>query len=191
MTVFVCADCDAVLSAPVSQLALPVHAHRKWANGVLLPVLMEPGTYAVDPAPWGQPRLRWREIGEHEAAARGVRAGVRPVLRSPGSDRRRARGHPRTGEPWQPSGTVRAVPLPGAVWGHLAFPPRDRLPLPATGGLPDGVLRDDPPPMRPWRPLWPDREIFLDTLARLPAVRQPWLRGIYDRVRDRSYPQLF
>ncbi|MFI6766653.1 hypothetical protein [Streptomyces sp. NPDC050355] len=360
MTVFVCAGCDAVLSAPVSQVALPVHAHQEWGNGVLLPVLMESGTYAVDPAPWGPPWRRWSEVGEHEAAARGVFAPVYAlsygipgaIVVAPGDTRgtvlipdrcsgyccgldggdgpnlacercgravatriddcslwqvvwfapdavrglpadepaartvgwevaptRERQGpppvdqtgqwspqweaaagaglahllaassgtpvdvpggllsdlfgraldvllpggaapagapaktmapagpglsvpdpapdivlvprHPRTGDPWQPSGTVHAVPLPAEVWAHLAFP-RERLPVPATGGLPDGVLRDDPPPMRPWRPLWPDREIFLDTLARLPAVRQPWLRGVYDRVRDRrSYPHLF
>lgn len=33
----------------------------------------------------------------------------------------------------------------------------------------------------------PDRKVFLHTLARLPAVRQPWLRRIYDRVRQHPY----
>ncbi|MFE5095662.1 hypothetical protein ACFRCI_36295 [Streptomyces sp. NPDC056638] len=28
-----------------------------------------------------------------------------------------------------------------------------------------------------------DKRVFLDTLARLPAVRRPWLRELYDRVR--------
>ncbi|MFD8500546.1 hypothetical protein [Amycolatopsis sp. NPDC059657] len=73
------------------------------------------------------------------------------------------------------------VALPPELWRSLAFPGK-WPPIPATGGFPDGVLRDDPPPA-PARSLFePDREIFLSTLARLPAVRQPWLREIYDRV---------
>lgn len=54
MTVFACATCDAVLSAPLSQVALPIHARQTWGHG-LLPVLMEAGTYAVDPEPFGPP----------------------------------------------------------------------------------------------------------------------------------------
>ncbi|MEO3825888.1 hypothetical protein [Actinomadura sp. B10D3] len=37
----------------------------------------------------------------------------------------------------------------------------------------------------------PDWAIFLHTLARLPAVRQPWLRKIYDRVQGRPYAHPF
>ncbi|WP_245689287.1 hypothetical protein [Streptomyces chattanoogensis] len=98
--------------------------------------------------------------------------------------------HPRTGKAWQPPGTTATVPLSAEVWTHLAFH-REPLPVPATGGLPDGVLRDDPLPMHPRGLFRPDRELFLDTLARLPAVRQPWLRRIYDLVRDFRYPRLF
>lgn len=76
MTVFVCGGCDAVLSVPVSRVALPVHTHQKWGSGVLLPVLMDPGTYAVDPAPWGPPRRRWSEVGADEVAAHGLSAPV-------------------------------------------------------------------------------------------------------------------
>lgn len=88
--------------------------------------------------------------------------------------------HPQTGKPWQ-SDSVEVVPLPVDVWRYLAFP-SEGLPVPATGGMPDGVLRDDPLPLHPWRLFWPDARVFLDTLARLPAVRQPWLREIYDWV---------
>ncbi len=71
MTVFVCAGCDAVLSSQLAQVALPVHAHQKWGHQ-LLPVLMEPGTYAVDSEPSGPPWRPWGEIGEDDAATRGV-----------------------------------------------------------------------------------------------------------------------
>lgn len=98
--------------------------------------------------------------------------------------------HPRTGDPWQPSGTARTVPLPADVWAHLAFP-GERMPVPATGVLPDDVLRDDPLPMRPVRLFRPDWEIFLHHLVRLPAVREPWLRSICDRVHDQPYARPF
>ncbi|SNT58462.1 hypothetical protein [Actinacidiphila glaucinigra] len=75
MTVFACVVCDAVLSAPLSQVALPVRARQTWGHG-LLPVLMEAATYAVDPEPFGPPWRRWSEVGENEAAARGVFAPV-------------------------------------------------------------------------------------------------------------------
>ncbi|MCX5387426.1 hypothetical protein [Streptomyces sp. NBC_00083] len=76
MFVFVCAGCGARLTIPLSQVALPVHAHQKYGNGVQLPVLMESGTFAVDPEPWGPPWRRWEEIHPDEAAARGVHAPV-------------------------------------------------------------------------------------------------------------------
>ncbi|MEU2391407.1 hypothetical protein [Streptomyces sp. NPDC007369] len=76
MFVFVCAGCGAELTNPLSQVALPVHAHQKYGNGVQLPVLMESGTFAVDPEPWGPPWRRWEDIHPDEAAARGVYAPV-------------------------------------------------------------------------------------------------------------------
>src|SRR5512139_45926 len=75
MSVFACAACDAVLTTPVSRVALPAHAHQSYGHE-LLPPLMAPGTYAVNPEPWGPP---WREIGAQEAQARGVYAPV-PAL---------------------------------------------------------------------------------------------------------------
>ncbi|MFJ3205124.1 hypothetical protein [Streptomyces sp. NPDC086989] len=76
MFVFVCAGCGAELTNPVSQVALPVHAHQKYGNGTQLPVLMEPGTFAVEPEPWGPPWRTWEKIHPDEAAARGVYAPV-------------------------------------------------------------------------------------------------------------------
>ncbi|MEU9544875.1 MULTISPECIES: hypothetical protein [Streptomyces] len=98
--------------------------------------------------------------------------------------------HPQTGTSWQPSATVDTVPLAADVWMHLAFQ-HDRLPVPATGGMPEGVFRDDPLPMHPWGAFRPDARAFLHTLARLPAVRRPWLRRIYDRVSNHPYARPF
>ncbi len=74
--VFVCAGCGAELTTPPSQVGLPVHAHQKYGNGIQLPVLMESGTFATDPEPWGPPWRTWEEIHPDEAAARGVYAPV-------------------------------------------------------------------------------------------------------------------
>ncbi|MGW4566159.1 hypothetical protein ACWEN3_28345, partial [Streptomyces sp. NPDC004561] len=76
MFVFVCAGCGADLTVPLSEVALPAHAHQKYGSGIQLPVLMEPGTFAVDPEPWGPPRRRWERIDPDEAAARGIYAPV-------------------------------------------------------------------------------------------------------------------
>ncbi|MGW8887370.1 hypothetical protein [Streptomyces sp. NPDC055749] len=80
--------------------------------------------------------------------------------------------------------------LAADVWMYLAFP-RERLPFPVTGGMPDGVLRDDPLPPHPGGPFRPDSRVFLYELARLPAVRQPWLRRIYDEVTDHPFDRPF
>ncbi|MEU6019465.1 dienelactone hydrolase family protein [Streptomyces sp. NPDC047515] len=76
MFVFVCAGCAAELAAPLSQVALPAHAHQKYGNGIQLPALMEPGTFAVEPEPWGAPWRRWEGTDPDEVAARGVQAPV-------------------------------------------------------------------------------------------------------------------
>ncbi|MDF5756887.1 hypothetical protein [Spongiactinospora sp. TRM90649] len=86
--------------------------------------------------------------------------------------------HPQTAETW-PRGTGAAVPLPAEVWTHLAAHDDRRLLL-AIGSLPYGVRRDDPPPPLPDQ-FRPDERVFIHTLARLPAVRQPWLRAIHER----------
>ncbi|MFF5125529.1 hypothetical protein ACFY41_01120 [Streptomyces syringium] len=351
MTVFACARCDAVLTAPVTRIALPVHARHSYGHD-LLPPLMDPGTYAVDPEPSGPPWRPWNEIAADEAEARGIFAPVhtlsfgppgaivvapgdtrgtvlipercdgycmgldgrdgpnlacahcgqevatriddcsywqavwlvphavrrltadgptRPavdwetlaqqqgtppieppgvwsprweaaigaalayllaasegapvavpdglamdvfgrvldVLLPPGPPAKRAilagpglpapdpapdivlvPRHPRTGQVWQPSTTMETVPLAADVWTYLAFP-REGLPLPVTGRMPDGVLRDEPLPRHPWGSFRADSRVFLHTLARLPAVRQPWLRRIYDQVKDHPYARPF
>ncbi|GGR40932.1 hypothetical protein GCM10010282_37030 [Streptomyces roseolus] len=47
---------------------LPSAADRKYGSGIQLPVLMEPGTFAVEPQPRGSPRRRWEEIDPDDAA---------------------------------------------------------------------------------------------------------------------------
>ncbi|MFE2012605.1 hypothetical protein [Streptomyces sp. NPDC059491] len=70
MAVFGCAGCGAVLTAAVSEVALPVHlADAHWET--LHPPLLEAGAYAVDPEPYGPPWRRADQVGAREAAARG------------------------------------------------------------------------------------------------------------------------
>jgi hypothetical protein len=98
--------------------------------------------------------------------------------------------HPQTGESWAPSGATAAVRLSWDVWAYVALH-RDRRPVPGAGTMPDDAHRDDPPPATPYGRFRPDSDVFLATLARLPEVRQPWLRGIYDEVRRRPYAAPF
>lgn len=350
MTVFGCVGCGAVLTASVSEVALPVHAHQMYGHE-LLGVLMEPGTYAVDPEPSGPPWRKWAEVGADEAEARGVyapvfslsygpaeaivvapgdvrgavvipercdgyccgldgrdgpnlaceqcgravatriddcslwqavwldpravrrlhhddpprliidwemlreqRPGVPPtapagdwsplwaaavaaalahLLAVSGGSRvnipdgpvaepfRRALEtllppgppartltlagpglsasapdialvpqHPQTGEAWPAPDTREAVPLAADVWMYLAFQP-DRRPVTRKRGTFDGVRRYGPPPLLPYWWFRPDWKVFLRTLARRTEVRQPWLRAIYDQVRDRPYADPF
>ncbi|MCX4802271.1 hypothetical protein OG594_11490 [Streptomyces sp. NBC_01214] len=108
-----------------------------------------------------------------------------PGLPAPATDIVLVPQHPQTGEAWEPPpGAAGAVPLAADVWTYLAFHDDRRL-VPATGVLPDGVLRDDPLPHHPWGVLRPDARVLLHTLSRLPAVREPWLRAIHDRLSDR------
>ncbi|MFF9503981.1 hypothetical protein [Streptomyces sp. NPDC014656] len=334
MDVLVCAGCGMELSVPVERVALPAEAHAT-GHHEWMPALMEPGTYAVDPDPWGRPRRHREETGASEAAAPGVYAplwapatGPRNVLvLSPGDTRgtrllpersgdsclgivagdepsllcarcglgvgfreddcgvwqtvrydpgavvRRSLGVPppaapvrplppvdpeghwdvrwtavagtalarllaasggralllpaglptvmfgraverllpagppfltvgpagpglsrtdadivlvpadrRTGEPWRPPGDAVAVPLPASVWAYLTGP-GETSPTPVSGTLPPQVVRDDyPHPERPGHPFHPDRRTLRRTLARMPEVRQPWLRALYDRL---------
>ncbi|MFI0941916.1 hypothetical protein [Streptomyces sp. NPDC021020] len=83
MYVFLCAGCGEELTAPLSQVALPIHAHQSFGNGLQLPVLMEPGTFAVDPEPYGPPYRTWEEVGPDEAAARGIHAPVSSLSYGP------------------------------------------------------------------------------------------------------------
>ncbi|MGW1626920.1 hypothetical protein [Streptomyces sp. NPDC002172] len=97
--------------------------------------------------------------------------------------------HPRTGAPWHRPGYEEAVvPLDSGVWAYLAHP-SETSPMPATGVLPEGVLRDDYPlPPRPRVPLKPHHRAFEDTLVRLPAVRAPRLRRFRDACRQAVEP---
>ncbi|WP_030764393.1 hypothetical protein [Streptomyces sp. NRRL F-2664] len=92
--------------------------------------------------------------------------------------------HPVTGEPWRPpSATAAVVPLDAGVWAHLARP-GETSPVPVTGTLPKGVLRDDYPlPPLPGYRFRPNPVAFTGTLVRLPAAREPWLRAYYESSR--------
>ncbi|MFJ6478717.1 hypothetical protein ACIQK6_01030 [Streptomyces sp. NPDC091682] len=105
-----------------------------------------------------------------------------PVPRS-GADVLLVPRHPVTGEPWRPAygGAPSVVPLDIGVWAHLVLP-GETSPLPASGTLPEGVLRDDYPlPLRPRHAFWPHHRAFGNTLACLPGIRRPELRTYYDR----------
>ncbi|MFG3285593.1 hypothetical protein [Streptomyces sp. NPDC048111] len=372
MFVFVCAGCGAELTTSLSQVPLPVHVRQKYGNGAQLPVLMEAGTFAVDPEPWGGPWQTWDEIDQGEAEARGIYAPVhalsdntpgdsviapgdirgtrlipeqrggaccgldgadgpnmacetcalpvatrvddcslwqtvrlhpgavhrvpvdgfraaplswselaeeekmtppiepivtwggrmglnhywswspqweaaagqalahllvasqgqpvkvpsglpadvfqRPLdaLLPAGTPKRRAvlagpgqpspdagvdillvPVHPQTGTAWTtpigptgPTGSAYLVPLPLGVWLWLVSP-QPYLPVPASGRTPHEVLRDDPLPPLPHRPFRADRGTFLHTLARLPAVRDPWLRTIVENLTQSTLTDLF
>lgn len=101
--------------------------------------------------------------------------------------------HPQTGETWTPAGPAASaypVPLPFGVWLWLAFP-EPYLPFPESGGMPDGVLRDDPPAPRPHHLFRADPGAFQHTLVRLPAVRSPWLREILENLTQHMRARLF
>ncbi|MEU1696442.1 hypothetical protein [Streptomyces hirsutus] len=368
MFVFVCARCDAELTVPLSQVSLPAHARQKYGNGIQLPVLMESGTFAVDPDPWGGPWRMWDEIDPDEAEARGIYAPVYAlsdsapgaIVLAPGDIRRtrlipEKRGgsccgldgadgpnmvceacdlpvatrvddcslwqavrlssdavhrvlvdgvhaaplswaelaekgestppfkpiatwggrfgsghywswspqweaaagqalahllaasqgqpvkvsndltadvfqraldallpvgpptrhavlagpgrpspdagvdiflvpvHPQTGQTWAPAGPAAAaclVPLPLGVWLWLVSP-QPYLPVPASGGIPQDVLHDDPLPPRPHYLFRADRGTFQHTLVRLPAVRSSWMRTILENLTQDRLADLF
>ncbi|MFI6874978.1 hypothetical protein ACIBL6_16240 [Streptomyces sp. NPDC050400] len=369
MFVFQCARCDAELTSPLTEVALPVHAHQIYGNGAQLPVLMEAGTFAVDPEPSGPPWRMGDEVDPGEAAARGLYAPVlslsmgapgavviapgdvrgtrlvpersggaccgldgrdgpnaaclacglpvatrlddcslwqavwlvptavrrvrvdgaadaplawdevvraanstppmepigtwggmrngtghcwawspqwqaaagkalahllaasagrpvtvpggltadvfqraldvmlpaggpsrRAVLAGPGrpapdagADILLVPTHPQTGLTWTPPDPTAAphlVPLPLGIWLWLTSP-RPNLPIPASGGLPGGLLRDDPLPPRPNCLFHADPRTFQDTVARLPAARGRWLREILQKLPEYTSRGLF
>lgn len=92
--------------------------------------------------------------------------------------------HPQTGQTWAPEGPTASaylVPLPLGVWLWLVSP-QPYLPVPASGRIPQDVLRDDPLPPLPHYLFRADRGTFQHTLVRLPAVRSPWLRTILENL---------
>jgi len=90
--------------------------------------------------------------------------------------------HPQTGEHWPVAPPVTPVPLAWDVWCHLAFH-RTSKPVGRSVPIPPEAL----PALLPGYRFEPDGTIFLSVLARLPEVRQPRLRAIYDRGRLYSY----
>ncbi|MCX5197068.1 PAS domain S-box protein [Streptomyces sp. NBC_00249] len=101
--------------------------------------------------------------------------------------------HPQTGEPWSltgPAASAYPVPLSFGVWMWMAFPELD-LRLPASGTMPAGVIRDDPPAPRPHHLFRADPGTFEQTLVRLPAVRIPWLREILENLTNHRRTGLF
>lgn len=128
-----------------------------------------------------------------QPARRAVLAG--PGLSTPGPDADMilVPTHPQTGELWSPAGpnaSARPVPLPFGIWMWMAFP-EPHLYLPTSGTMPDGVLRDDPPPPRPHHLFRADPGTFQHTLVRLPAVRSPWLRETLDNLTHHMQAGLF
>ncbi|MEV0650401.1 hypothetical protein AB0I28_34600 [Phytomonospora sp. NPDC050363] len=101
--------------------------------------------------------------------------------------------HPQTGRTWtsaRPTASVYSVPLPLGVWLCLAHP-QPYLPLPASGRIPRDVLREAPLPPLPDHLFRADRDTFLHTLVRLPAVRSPWLRTIVENLTNSTSADLF
>ena len=90
--------------------------------------------------------------------------------------------HPQTGELWPVAPPVKPVPLAWDAWRHLALH-RDPKPVGRSVPIPPEAL----PALLPAYRFEPDGQIFLRVLARLPEVRQPRLRAIYDRGRPSSY----
>lgn len=75
------------------------------------------------------------------------------------------------------------MPLPLGVWLWLVSP-EPYVPRPASGRLPQDVLRDNPLPLLPHHLFRPDRGTFRHTLVRLPAARDPGerLAGPFGRL---------
>ena len=98
--------------------------------------------------------------------------------------------HPGTGETWRPATPRATAHIPSEIWAHLAAPPLHTRLTRNPRRLPVDAWADIPSQNRPRYPFHPDPRVFLSTLARLPAVRQPWLRAIYDRVAREPYSAL-
>ncbi|GAB1818127.1 hypothetical protein HerbRD11066_12910 [Herbidospora sp. RD11066] len=108
-----------------------------------------------------------------------------PGLPGPDADIALVPEHPQTDEVWRGE-VATAVPVPYVMWRHMAFPDDARRMAIAATSMPRAALRDDPTPMT-WFRITPDNDTFIETLVRLPEVRQPWLRAIYDRYCRRAW----
>nr|WP_231859304.1 hypothetical protein [Actinoplanes missouriensis] len=105
-----------------------------------------------------------------------------PGLPDPDGDVALIPVHPQTGELWPVAPPVKPVPLAWDAWRHLAFHAAPK-PVGRTVPIPPEAL----PAQLPAHRFQPDGQIFLSVLARLPEVRQPRLRAIYERGRPYSY----
>lgn len=152
------------------------------AGVALAQVVVAAGGAPVEVAPGPVAELLGRALAAllptGEGAKRLDLAG--PAYGEPAADLVLVPVHPQTGDMWQPRAGAVPVPMDATLWAEVAFPPH-RTRLPVVGGLPAGVERDDPLPPHPWCPFQPSREAFRNTLARMPAFREPWLRTICDR----------
>jgi hypothetical protein len=90
--------------------------------------------------------------------------------------------HPQTGDHWPVQPPMKPIPLAWDAWHHLAFH-RDPKPVGRSAPIPP----DAPPGLLPGYWLRPDSEVFLSVLARLPEVKEPWLRAIYDQSSRYDY----
>ncbi|MFJ4988843.1 hypothetical protein ACIP9H_34205 [Streptomyces sp. NPDC088732] len=153
------------------------------AGVALARVVVAAGGMPVEVAPGPVDELLGRALGALLPAGEGAKrldlAG--PGFGEPAADLVLVPVHPQTGEVWQPGGDALPVPMDAGLWAELAFPPY-RTRLPAVGGLPAGVERDDPLPPHPSYLFQPSGKAFQYTLARMPAAREPWLRESYDRA---------
>ncbi|CAM5565468.1 hypothetical protein STANM309S_02688 [Streptomyces tanashiensis] len=75
------------------------------------------------------------------------------------------------------------MPMDSGVWAYLAHP-GETSPMPATGVLPEGVLRDDYAlPAAPLVPADAAPPRLRAHTRQAPAVRLPGLRGFRDACR--------
>ncbi|MEV4943113.1 hypothetical protein AB0L09_36025 [Streptomyces zaomyceticus] len=123
-------------------------------------------------------------------ARRAVLAGPGQPARNADADILLVPSHPQTGKAWTPAAPASLVPLPFGVWHRLVFP-EPELSVPASGTLPAGVLRDDPPTPSVHDMFRIDWDVFQRTLIRLPAVRTPWLRDIAENLTQHLHTGLF
>ncbi|MZD04161.1 hypothetical protein GTW43_03565 [Streptomyces sp. SID5785] len=101
--------------------------------------------------------------------------------------------HPQTGQTWNPPDSATSayrIPLPFEVWQWMIHP-EPHLPTLASGVMPDGVFRDDPPAPPPHQLFRTDRGAFQHTLVRLPAARAPWLRQILENLTQHIQTGIF
>ena len=105
-----------------------------------------------------------------------------PNLPDPDGDCALVPQHPQTGELWPLAPHVKPIPLAWDAWRHLAF---HHTPKPVGRSVP--IPPEALPALLPGYRFEPDGQIFLTVLARLPEVRQPRLRAIYERGRPYSY----